>query len=152
MLRPSVAVVVLLCAAAPGAAAQPAATLCDDSSSLACSLYEYYIQAPTKEEIQAALKEKRAALKRQAQSRIFGVRVGWDRAWHALKDVSGMAAGAVATVRGGTLAKPALLLQAAALSSSTVALAGQGEPALTVLGEAKRDGLAALLAVALVHL
>lgn len=103
------------------AKAQPHAnsTLCDANSTFACQLFEY-LQPPTKEQIEDKLRQKRAALRRKLQREVFGVRTGWDRAWHAIKDVGSMGAGAVVTFTGGALPKPALLLQSASLSNTAV--------------------------------
>ena len=134
-----------------GAAAQAPAltTLCDDDSSFGCTLYEY-LRPPTAAELEAKVKAKKEAVKRLVQARVFGVRVGWDRAWHALKDVGGVGVGAVGVFHGGAFPKPALLLQAAALSSSAIDFVPHDST--SIRGDAARTGLALMVALTCVHI
>jgi len=137
------------------ATAQPHAdgTLCDANSTLACHFFEY-LQPPTAEQIEERLRQKRAALRRQVQREVFGVRTGWDRAWHAVKDVGSMGAGALVTFKGGALPKPALLLQSAALSNTAVTALPALVPLSTFFesNEVARLSASTVLAVGLVHL
>mmetsp|Transcript_36752 Transcript_36752/g.119522 ORF Transcript_36752/g.119522 Transcript_36752/m.119522 type:complete len:462 (-) Transcript_36752:226-1611(-) len=133
----------LLLLASSSSAASAPATLCDANSTFACSLLEY-LQPPTAAELEAKFRRDRASLKRSVQSRVFGVRVGWDRAHHFVKDWASMGIGGVAVFRGGALPKPGLLLQGASLSSGAAT-------ALVREGEAARAALSTALALAVVH-